>query len=48
MRHSEQHKQNKNTGMQHQKMKWAIFTYSGRETKKIIKLLKEAQIKVAF
>jgi hypothetical protein len=29
-------------------MNWAIFTYSRKETKKIRKLYKEAQIKVAF
>jgi general stress protein 26 len=42
------HKHNKNTSLQHQKAKWAIFTYSRKETKKITKLFKEAQIKVAF
>jgi hypothetical protein len=48
MRHSKQHKHNKNTGPQHQKTKWVVFTYSRNETKKITELSKEAQIKVAF
>jgi hypothetical protein len=41
-------KYNKNIGPQHQTTKWAIFTYCGKETQKITKLFKEAQIKVAF
>jgi hypothetical protein len=41
-------KNNKNIGPQHQTIKWAIFTYCGKETKKIITLFKETEIKVAF
>jgi general stress protein 26 len=48
MRQSKQRRHNKNTGLQHQKTKWDIFTYSGKETSKITKLFKEAQIQVAF
>jgi hypothetical protein len=48
MRHRNQHKRNKNTDPQHQKTKWATFTYSGQETKKITKLFKEGHIKIAF
>jgi hypothetical protein len=33
---------------QHHKTKWAIFTYSGKETKKITKLFKETHIGIAF
>jgi hypothetical protein len=47
-RHSDQQKHNKNTDRQHQKTKWAIFTYSGKERKKIAKLFKEMQIGIAF
>jgi hypothetical protein len=38
---------NKNADPQHQKTKWATFTYSGK-AKKITKLFKETQINVAF
>jgi hypothetical protein len=41
VRHPNQHKNNKNTDPQHQKTKWATFTYSGKETKKITKVFKE-------
>jgi uncharacterized protein YajQ (UPF0234 family) len=47
-RHPNQRKHNKNKDRQHQKTKWVIFTYSGKETKKITKLFKETQIKIAF
>jgi hypothetical protein len=46
-RQPNQHKNNKNTDRQ-QKTKLAIFTYSGKETKKIMKLFKEIQIGIAF
>jgi hypothetical protein len=41
-------KQNINTDPQHQKPKWAVFTYSGKETRRITKLLKDTKIKIAF
>jgi hypothetical protein len=47
IRHSK-NENNKNTSLQHQKTKWDIFTYSGKETKKITKPFKEAQLKIAF
>jgi hypothetical protein len=40
-RHPNQHKHNENTDPQHQKTKWATYTYSGKETKTITKLFKE-------
>jgi hypothetical protein len=40
--------QNTNTDPQHQKPKWATFTYSGKETRKITKLFKNTKIKIAF
>jgi hypothetical protein len=46
--HPNQHKHNKITNPQHQKTKWATFTYSGKEIKIDTKLFKETQIKVAF
>jgi hypothetical protein len=48
MRHPNQHKHNKNTDPQLQKIKWATFTYSGKEKKKITELFKETHIKLAF
>jgi hypothetical protein len=48
MRHPKQLKHNKHADPHHQKTKWAIFTYSSKETKKITEFLKETQIKVAF
>jgi hypothetical protein len=47
-RHSNEHKPNKNTDRQHQKTEWIIFTYSGKETKKVTKLFKETQIGTAL
>jgi hypothetical protein len=47
-RHPNQHKHDKNTNPQHHKSKWAGFTYSSKEIKKITKLFKEKQIKVVF
>jgi hypothetical protein len=40
-------KNNKNIGPQHQTIKWAIFMHCGKETKRIIQVFKETQIKVA-
>jgi hypothetical protein len=37
-RRPNQRKRNKNTDQQHQKTKWTIFTYGGKETKKVTKL----------
>jgi hypothetical protein len=48
---TEQHKKHntiKNTDPQHQKIKCATFTYSGKETRKITKLFKDTEIKMAF
>jgi hypothetical protein len=45
MRHPNQHKCNINTDPQYHKIKWVTFTYSGEETKKITKLLKETNKK---
>jgi hypothetical protein len=45
--HSNQHKQN-NTDPQYWKTKWATFTYSGKETRKLTKLFKETQMKIAL
>jgi hypothetical protein len=42
--HSKHHKHNKTIGSQHQTTKWASFTHCGKETQKITKLFKEAQI----
>jgi hypothetical protein len=39
--HSKNHKHNKNTSLQHQTTKSAIFTYYGRDTKEITRLLKK-------
>jgi hypothetical protein len=47
-RYPNQHKHKKITDPQQRKTKWAAFTYNGKETKKIMKLFKETQIKVAF
>jgi hypothetical protein len=38
MRQPDPYKHNKNTDLQHQKRKWALFTYSEKETKKIMNL----------
>jgi hypothetical protein len=46
--HPNQHEHNINTDPQHRKTKWATFTYSGKERRKITILFKETQIKVAF
>jgi hypothetical protein len=46
MKHLTQHEHDINTDAQHQKTKWATFTYNGKETRKLTKLLKETQIKV--
>jgi hypothetical protein len=48
MKHPKEHEQNINTDPQHQETKWATCTYSGKETRKIIKLFKETQIKISF
>jgi hypothetical protein len=40
-RHPNQHKYNKNTDPQNQKTKWAIFTHSSKDTKKITKVFKK-------
>jgi hypothetical protein len=40
-RHPNQCKNNKNTDLQHQKVKWVFFTYRGRETRKTTKLFKD-------
>jgi hypothetical protein len=45
MRHPNQRKQNKITDLQHQKTKWAVFTYKEKETKKIRKSFIETQCK---
>jgi hypothetical protein len=41
-------KQNTSTDPQHQKLKWATITYSGKERRKIKKLCKDTQIKITF
>jgi hypothetical protein len=41
-------KQNTNTHPQHHKLKWATFTYSGKETRKMTKLFKDTKIKITF
>jgi hypothetical protein len=41
-------KRNTNTDPQHQKPKWATFTYIGKETRKITKLFKDTKIEIAF
>jgi hypothetical protein len=46
-KHHNSHEQNTNIDPQHQKTKWATFTYNGKETRKITKFFKEAQIKIA-
>jgi hypothetical protein len=48
MKQPNQHKHNKNTDPQHQKTKWATFTHSDKETKKITELFKETQMIVTF
>jgi hypothetical protein len=45
---AQKQKQNTNTDPQHQKPKWATFTYSRKETRKITKLFKDTKIKRAF
>jgi hypothetical protein len=47
-KHCSSHEQNTNTDLQHQKTKWTTFTYNGKETRKIEKLFKETQIKIAY
>jgi hypothetical protein len=44
-KHPNQCKHNKNTDQQHQKIKWAIFKYRGKETNKITKFFEEMEIK---
>jgi hypothetical protein len=39
--HSKNHKHNKNTSLQYQTTKSAIFTYYGKDTKEITRLLKK-------
>jgi hypothetical protein len=39
---------NAHTDTQEQKTKWATFTYSGKEVRKITKLFRDTQIKIAF
>jgi hypothetical protein len=41
-------KQNIHPDPQHQKTKWATFTYCSKEVRKITKLFKNMQIKIAF
>jgi hypothetical protein len=47
-KHPASQKHNTDIDRQHRKRKWAIFTYSGKETRKITKLFKDMQIKIAF
>jgi hypothetical protein len=47
-RHSNEHKHNKNTDRQHQKIKWVIFTYSGKETKENYKTLQRDSKRIEF
>jgi hypothetical protein len=50
MKHAAPQKQKQNTSMnpQHQKPKWASFTYSGKATRKIAELFKDTKIKIKF
>jgi general stress protein 26 len=41
-------KKNTDIDSQHRETKWTIFTYSGKETRKMTKLFKDMQIKIAF
>jgi hypothetical protein len=41
-------KQNVDIDPEHRKTKWATFTYSGKETRKITKLFKDTQIKIVL
>jgi hypothetical protein len=34
--------------MQSQKTKWAIFTYNGKQIRKITKLFRDTKLKIAF
>jgi hypothetical protein len=47
---TKQHKKHNtiNNDPQHKKSKWAIFTYSGKETRKITNLFRDTEIKIAF
>jgi hypothetical protein len=45
---SQPQKQNTHKEPKHQKTKWAMFTYCGKEVRQITKLFKNTQIRVAF
>jgi hypothetical protein len=48
MKHCNQHEQIVNTDSEPQKTKLPIFRYSGKGKRKITKLFKETQMKIAF